>query len=134
MSDATVDGVSDNRVKRITSCIKDTCRLFEPIYYTVRKNCVMVCMSDGLGSSADLMAAFAAACNEESRIHAYYIFQYHGGFGMHEELSRCAIDERMETVMRKGRAPNCLDRKSRLDKTVKRRNARNLLKNNPNTV
>lgn len=33
MSDATMDGVSDDRVKRTTSCIKDTCRLFELIYY-----------------------------------------------------------------------------------------------------
>lgn len=65
MSDATMDGASDNRVKRVTSCIKDTCRLFELICYAVR-NRVVLCMSDGFGSSAGFLASFAAACNEES--------------------------------------------------------------------
>lgn len=41
MSDATVDGVSDNRVKRITSCIKDTCRLFELICYAAEDRVVV---------------------------------------------------------------------------------------------
>ena len=51
-------------MKRITRCIKDTCRLFELICYAAR-NRVVVCMSDGLGLSAGLFASFAAACNEE---------------------------------------------------------------------
>jgi hypothetical protein len=65
LSDATIDGVIDDRVKRITSCIKDTCKLFELISYA-SKDRVVVCMLDGLGSSAGLVATFAAACNQES--------------------------------------------------------------------
>ena len=64
MSDATIDGVSDKRVKRITSCIKDTCRFVELTYCALEER-VVVCVSDGLGPSAGLLASFAAACNQE---------------------------------------------------------------------
>lgn len=64
MSDATIDGVSDKRVKRITSCVKDTCRFVELICCASEERLV-VCMSDELGSSAGLLASFAAACNQE---------------------------------------------------------------------